>query len=128
MNLNNIKNRAKKVALGFFIVIAILLIYFLILYKFNLFKFKCIFHEITGLNCPGCGITRMISNFIKGDFINGIKYNYFLGYTFIIVIFIIGYSIYSYISNKKIKYIEWFNILYLSLFILWGIIRNILKV
>lgn len=127
MNLNNAKNRAKKAIICSFIVVTILLIYFLILYKFNLFKFKCIFHEITGLNCPGCGITRMISSFVNGDFINGIKYNYFLGYTFIIVIFIIGYSIYSYISNKKIKYIEWFNILYLSLFILWGIVRNILK-
>lgn len=122
------KKRIKKVLLSFFIITTILLIYFLICYKYSFLKIRCVFHEITGLNCPGCGISRMISSFIKLDFKSGIKYNYFLGYTFLILIFMIGYYIYSYINNKKIKYIEWFNILYLILLLSWGIIRNILKI
>lgn len=28
----------------------------------------CVFHTLTGLQCPGCGVTRMASAILKGDF------------------------------------------------------------
>ena len=28
----------------------------------------CVFHLITGLNCPGCGTTRMVLAFLRFDF------------------------------------------------------------
>lgn len=121
------QKRIKKVLVSLLIIISILGIYFLAYSRLEFIRIKCLFHELTGLNCPGCGITRMILSFLQFDFYSGIKYNYFLGYTFIVIIFMVGYFIYSYIYNKKIKQIEYFNMFYLVLFILWGIIRNIFK-
>jgi hypothetical protein len=28
----------------------------------------CVFHELTGIACPGCGATRCVRNVIRGDF------------------------------------------------------------
>lgn len=28
----------------------------------------CVFYSLTGLQCPGCGVTRMFSALFKGDF------------------------------------------------------------
>ena len=35
----------------------------------------CYFHEITGLECTGCGITRAIYSLMHLDFVAAIKYN-----------------------------------------------------
>ncbi|MBR3269525.1 MAG: DUF2752 domain-containing protein [Oscillospiraceae bacterium] len=32
------------------------------------FRIPCPFHYVTGLRCPGCGITRMFLYMMKGDF------------------------------------------------------------
>lgn len=39
------------------------------------FYVPCIFHVTTGLHCPGCGSTRAIASFMKGDIAMGLKNN-----------------------------------------------------
>lgn len=67
------------------IISIIALIGGLIIYKFNpsLYWFmpKCPFKLITGFNCPGCGIQRAIYEMLHGNFIEAIKYNYYLLYS-----------------------------------------------
>ena len=36
----------------------------------------CLFNNILGLNCIGCGITKSIIAFINGEFHQSINYNY----------------------------------------------------
>ena len=36
----------------------------------------CIFTNILGINCTGCGMTRAIITFINGDFNQAINYNF----------------------------------------------------
>lgn len=31
------------------------------------FGVPCVFHAVTGLQCPGCGVTRMLSALLRGD-------------------------------------------------------------
>ena len=39
------------------------------------FYVPCIFHLTTGLHCPGCGSTRAVSSFLKGDIVLALKNN-----------------------------------------------------
>jgi hypothetical protein len=36
---------------------------------------RCVFHEITGLPCVTCGMTRCGIEFFQGDFLSAIKWN-----------------------------------------------------
>lgn len=38
----------------------------------------CLFHRLTGLNCPGCGGTRALQAFLRGDWAAAWHYNIFL--------------------------------------------------
>ena len=51
------------------------LIIFLFLNKVFNFTIPCLFHEITNLYCPGCGITRMFLSLFKLDFYQAFRYN-----------------------------------------------------
>lgn len=39
------------------------------------FGIPCLFNIITGLQCPGCGISRMFISLLEGDFISAWHYN-----------------------------------------------------
>ena len=48
-------------------------------YKFdpaeNILFPKCIFHTVTGLECPGCGSQRAIHQILSGNIVEALKYN-----------------------------------------------------
>lgn len=52
---------------------------------------QCPFHTMTGLNCPGCGLTRGFHALFHGDVLGALHYNAMLP----IYAFIIGYAILS---------------------------------
>lgn len=66
--------RLFRVALVFLVVgleIGILL-YFVIK---NQFFLPCLFHEVTGLYCPGCGMTRAMIALLSFDVVSCFRYN-----------------------------------------------------
>lgn len=89
----------------------------------------CIFNEITGLYCPGCGVTRMIKSLLVLDFYQAFRYNpllfIFSPFAFILILDYIyctfknKYSIY-----KKIPNIVWNILLVITTF--YWILRNII--
>ena len=83
----------------------------------------CIFHKITGLYCPGCGITRAIKSLIKGDIYSSFRNNMLL---YIVVPLIFVLQVVNKVSNIKIKRIN--NVIFVFLLIFtigYGILRNI---
>lgn len=86
-------------------------------------EIKCLWNEMTGLYCPGCGITRMLIAMIQLDFYQAFRYNPFL---FLLIIFSIVYILYSLFKFKTIERIN-SKLLFVILIItiLFGVLRNI---
>jgi hypothetical protein len=53
----------------------------------------CIFHEVTNLHCPGCGITRVCLSLLKGDFEQAFHYN--------MLVFVLAPLLLTYIVLEK---------------------------
>ena len=121
----NISKQKFKLSIKLLIyIIIIYLIYTYLYYNYSI-KIPCLFHEMSNLYCPGCGITRMIISICKLDFYQAFRYNPLL---FILMPFFVIYGIIYYINwlndkktiiNKKV-----WNIL-LIIIILYMILRNI---
>ena len=74
----------------------------------NIFSFKCIFKDLFGIRCPGCGLTRSFISILNFDFISAIKYN-FLGIpifiSFMLICFFMIIDIFKN-SDKTLKFIN----------------------
>lgn len=93
---------------------------------------KCSFHELTGLNCPGCGMQRFLHALMHGHFSEAIHYNYLL---IIILPYIVLFAIEELLLTGKSQQ-RWRNILtskwilYALCFLApaWFIARNLLHI
>ncbi|MBQ9162210.1 MAG: DUF2752 domain-containing protein [Clostridia bacterium] len=90
----------------------------------------CLFHESTGLKCPGCGISRMLASLVRFDVVSAFWYNPFL--------FTTGPLIIAYLACCEVKYVrfgdrqmgKWEIIMWveLALAIAYGILRNVFPI
>lgn len=120
------KQRIIKVISQISILTSILLGYYF-LNKYYHISIPCLFHKITNLNCPGCGITRCLFSLLEANPKKAFYYNPLV--TILLPIFIIYEIINTYNYVKKGSTIKIPNQISYTLFlitILFGIIRNIL--
>lgn len=92
---------------------------------------KCSFKLVTGLQCPGCGIQRALHALLQGRFLDAIHYNYFLLFSgpYIILFGIRVLLPKGKVKDKLTSIIEdkrliW---LYIILFFVWFVLRNMLN-
>lgn len=79
----------------------------------------CVFHEVTGFFCPGCGITRAVLALLELDFIQAFTYNP------LVFILIPSYTIY--LITKKMKVERVSNSIMITMLVLtvaFGVLRN----
>jgi hypothetical protein len=75
-----------------------------IIWKIMKGQMPCVFQELTGLYCPGCGGTRAVKALLKGDVITSILYHPLILYVvFVSVLFIFSYLIYAKTKNPKFR-------------------------
>ena len=122
-------NKNKRIIVVFALFIGILLISFLYYKFYSIYHIgiPCVFHELTGLYCPGCGITRAIFALFEFNLKKAVQYNILI---FIIGPFLLYYSIkkiYNWVLDKKEKNILPNLLVYIMLIItiLFSILRNI---
>ena len=109
------------------IILLVGIIYYLFV-KIVGFGIPCVFNLITGLHCPGCGISRMFISLAAFDFKAAFGHNALLMILLPIAsIFIIKhYTIYVLNGKQKATKIETaFLIICFILMIAFGILRNI---
>ena len=121
------KDRLKKVIKNIIILLALGTVY-AVLCLFTGIGIPCTIKLITGLYCPGCGVSRMCLSIIKLDFQSAYHYNpcLFILSPFIIILFII--TVIKYVITGSVKPGIFIDIcLYIIIFILiaFGIWRNL---
>lgn len=107
------------------IIFLILLISYLYLGNNLNIYINCPIKEITGLYCPGCGITRMLQAILQLNFYQAFRYNPLL---FISLPFFIFFTIEGIITKKDPLYNKIPNkilITIIIIFIIYGILRNL---
>ena len=106
------------------VLIVIFLIYAVLIISFDI-GIPCVFYEITGLYCPGCGITRLCLSLFEGDVYQAFRYNpiIFIDLPILFILFVLNIFLKK---NKNIKKITDVIIIFLAtITIIFGVIRNI---
>lgn len=106
------------------VLIVIFLIYAVLIIRFDI-GIPCVFYEITGLYCPGCGITRLCLSLFEGDVYQAFRYNpiIFIDLPILFILFVLNIFLKN---NKNIKKITDVIIIFLAtITIIFGVIRNI---
>lgn len=89
----------------------------------------CVLHEVTGLECPGCGISRAILALARLDFAAAFGYNavwpLIIGY--LLWIAVAGSA--AYVKRGEFGYLPgktWMHAVILGAVVTYGILRNFL--
>ncbi len=102
---------------------------YLALYRFAGFGIPCIFHLITGLNCPGCGVTRMMHSLVHLDFVSAFHHNAALLCLSPILFILFASRAYRYIRYGSVKTTRLEQIscwALVAILLLWGVVRNVI--
>ena len=88
----------------------------------------CIFYTVTGLQCPACGVSRMLLALLRLDVVAAFWYNPYLFVNAPIILFCLGYSEVQYVKTGSRTHRRWINIVLwieIGLALLFGIARNL---
>ncbi|MCH5215875.1 MAG: DUF2752 domain-containing protein [Muribaculaceae bacterium] len=91
---------------------------------------RCMFHDITGFRCPGCGMQRAIYQALHGNFLEAWRLNYALP---VIMIIVCLYSVAEICRKRNQKlYLVLHHPVALAILcvivLVWWIGRNIVEV
>lgn len=91
-------------------------------------KIPCVFNELTGLLCVGCGITRMCISIVRLDFYSAFGYNKAVFVTLpVLAYLLLSYEI-RYIKTgqrRMSRFEKWVAVTELVLLLAFGVIRNL---
>lgn len=117
----------KKIKILIFAIL-FLIVGFISMWYLNI-SIPCVYYELTGIYCPGCGMTRAFLSLLKLDFYQALRYNAFsIIVAVLLALYILG-GIYGWLFNKinfmekKIPSLVW--IIFIVALLAYGILRNI---
>ena len=103
------------------ILIVLGVIYIIILLKYDI-GLPCVFHEMTGLYCAGCGGNRALASILKLDFNQALKYNVLI--TILILIAPVFFFI-KYFFKRDVSLPNWIWYILLIIIVVFAVLRNI---
>ena len=110
--------------------LAVLLVGGYILYRYDPiqsgFYPKCVFHELTGRYCPGCGAARAFHALIHGDFLAALDYNPLLVIALPVIIIMIILEIVGWFRNRRYGLFHmWQAVALVALIVAYTVLRNL---
>lgn len=86
----------------------------------------CLFHEITGLYCTGCGVTRALHYILNGQFYQGFRMNPLAVISAPFLLWLLALVLYRLYRNKPMPRIPmWAPWTILAVIILYTVARNL---
>lgn len=92
------------------------------------FGLPCPFHAVTGLLCPGCGVTRMGLRLLQGDVFGAFSANPVLFCLLPVLAALLAVHLGRYVKTGEGKTPRWEERCWLALaavFLVWGVARNL---
>ena len=92
---------------------------------------RCPFHLLTSLNCPGCGCTRAAAALLHLRFAESLSYNYAYPLEFLYLLYVLFGAAKRYVMKGRFSFYPKYPILdyiVLGLLLIWWVVRNILKI
>ena len=89
----------------------------------------CLFRQLTGLSCPGCGNSRAALALLKLDPAAAFSYNLLFPLEYFYLFWVYAHCCKSYLRGKRFSYTPpcpIMDILILAAILLWWIIRNVI--
>lgn len=114
-----------------YVIIAAVLIVYALEIEFVGFSIPCIFYVITGYKCPGCGISHLLMAILHLDFAKAFVSNPFIFVTSpVILYFFFKNMLYNcgFIQKKITRKGNIVLYIYIALFVIYGVVRNIIKI
>lgn len=87
----------------------------------------CLFFTVTKLQCPACGVSRMLLSLLRLDFAAAFRYNPYLLVNAPIILVCLGYSEMQYVKTGSRSLCRWVNVVLwaeIGLALLFGVLRN----
>jgi hypothetical protein len=110
-------------------VITLSLLYFFYPAASGSFHPNCIFHELTGLFCPGCGSQRATSALLHGHFLQAADLNLLFVLSLPLILYSAFVFAWNSFSSKKLKQAIFYSPLFVKSFlvvvVLFGVLRNL---
>ena len=92
------RKRLRRITIKTLLALCIGLIYTCFI-KITGWGIPCVFHLITGLHCPGCGITRMFLALLKLDIVTAARYNLLVLCLLPFAIVLLFYKVWQYVKK-----------------------------
>jgi len=125
----DLHKRIKKVLTVSILLLTVGVIYTIVCF-YTSFRVPCVFYLVTGLKCPGCGVTGMCLSLLKFDFQSAFLYNRVLFFMSPVGAVIAIHYIYRYIKygdRMLTKPSRAVVIAMIIILLIFTVVRNILK-
>lgn len=125
MRLTNLQISNKVKILVLFLALGI---GYALLVRYTSFCIPCFFKTITGLRCPGCGITHVFLRLMNFDFYGAFVENRFVFATSPIIVWILILNLSPKKEIRTASFTRGLTLFYACSLIVWGVVRNLLHI